>query len=81
VTDTMGAVIPNVNVCWMANDWKNELRCTATGSDGRWSLPSAANENTYHLRFTKDGFNQILMRVRLAKRGVTPFIVELPVAT
>jgi hypothetical protein len=80
VTDTMGTVIPNVNVCSMANDWKKELGCTATGSDGRWSLPSAANENTYHLRFMKDGFNQVLMRVRLVKRSVTRFIVELPVA-
>ena len=81
VTDTMGAVIPSVKVCSTTNDWKKKLRCTATGSDGRWSLPSTANENTYHLRFIKDGFNQVLMRVRFAKRGVTPFIVELPNAT
>lgn len=81
VTDTTGAVIPDVRVCSMANDWKKELRCTETGSDGRWSLPSTASQNTYHLRFIKDGFSQVLMRVRFAKRGVAPFIVELPVAT
>lgn len=81
VTDAQGAVIPDVQVCSMANQWKKELRCTASDSEGRWSLPSIANENTYELRFVKDGFNQVLIRVRLAKRKVTPLIVELPVAT
>ncbi|HWC18755.1 MAG TPA: carboxypeptidase-like regulatory domain-containing protein, partial [Terriglobales bacterium] len=81
VTDTTGAEMPNVQVCSMANHWKKELRCTATDSGGKWSLPSTAKEDTYELRFVKEGFNQVWIRVRLAQRKVAPFVLKLPVAT
>lgn len=81
VTDTTDAEIPDVQVCSMANHWNKELRCTGTDFGGQWSFPSTANETTYELRFVKNGFNQVWMRVRLAKRKVAPFIVQLPVAT
>jgi len=80
-TDTTGAAIPDVQVCTMSHRWKVQLQCTTTDSQGRWSLPPLPNANTYELRFVKDGFDQVWIRVRVTQRKAAPFMVELPVAT
>ena len=81
VTDPSGAAIPNVQVCSMTAGWRRELQCATTNAEGRWTLPPRSGANTYQLRFMKDGFQQVWIRVRLTKRKVVPFRVTLPVAT
>lgn len=81
VVDTTGAAIPYAQVCSMSGDWKMELQCTTTGSDGRWALPVKPKEKLYYLRFVKASFNQVWIKARVTTRKAAPLTVEMPVAT
>ena len=81
VTDQTGAPIPGTQVSEMSDDWKTELRSTSTDAQGRWSLLPRSGIKSYRIRFAKDGFNQVWVRLRIKARNTTPLAITLPVAT
>jgi hypothetical protein len=80
ITDPSGEVVPGVQVLEVTPDDKITLRTTTTDSERRWSLPPVASRSVYHLRFVKDGFNELQVRVKLGKQGKGLRLV-LPIAT
>jgi len=72
--------IEGASVCEMSNDWKAELRCTATDRQGHWSLPLSTQSGIYRIKFIKAGFSQLRIRLRV-EHGAKPLTVEMSVAT
>lgn len=80
VADAAGVPIPQVRVCEMSANSETKLQCTTTDSQGQWSLTPRKNTRVYRLRFAKNNFNQVWLRVRLTKRKAAPLAITLPVA-
>jgi hypothetical protein len=72
--------IGGAKVCEMSNDWKAELQCTTTDSQGHWSFPLSPQSRTYRIKFIKAGFSQLRIRLRV-EHGAKPLTVEMSVAT
>jgi Carboxypeptidase regulatory-like domain len=80
VIDQTGAPIPQVQVLEMSADGKTVLRSTPTDEQGRWTFQPTPGRNTYRVQFSKGGFRQVWMRLKLTKRRAKPLSVEMPVA-
>lgn len=80
VADAAGVPIPQVRVCEMSANSEIELQCTTTDSQGQWSLTARKDTEVYRLRFAKNSFNHVWLRVRLTKRKAAPLTITLPVA-
>jgi hypothetical protein len=80
VKDPSGAGVPGVTVQEMDKDWKATLRKTKTDDRGRFEF-AGSGQGVHYLQFKSDGFNQVRMKVRIARWRAKKLIVRLPVAT
>lgn len=80
IHDQTGEPISQVAVEEMSDDWSSVLQQTTTGEDGHWSLPSLRGRKIHNIRFLKDGFHQLRLRVKLTQQAAKPLDFVLPVS-
>jgi len=80
IRDGLGAPIPEVAVEEMSDDWTKVLQRTNTDKEGRWSLSVLQGRRIHNIRFMKNAFHQLRVRVSLTHRAAKPLDFLLPVS-
>jgi hypothetical protein len=80
VTDKNGDAIPGVSVNNYDFDWKNKITSTSTDEKGKFKF-SKLPEGLYFLKLTHSGFQEMEIKVRIAKKSKKKLVIEMEVAT
>lgn len=68
VVDPSGAPIPGVLVEEVSPDWKGSLRSTKTDANGSFEFDPVKGRRLYYFQLRQDGFNPLLVRVKVDRR-------------
>jgi len=51
----------------VSRDWKTVIQSTNTDADGRFSIVPKAKKRIYHLMISSNGFNPLVVHVRVSR--------------
>lgn len=81
VRDTTGAPIAGATVTELSSDGKTVIRTTLTDKVGNFSLSQNTQNKVHHLKVSMNGFNPLLLHVKLSKWTSRHLVLTLYVAT
>ncbi len=80
VRDPQNEVMAAVLVEVLAEAGKARLDAVLSGKDGRFNLRSQRGSGTYLVRFSKPGFNSVIIHARLGRDGAGGMSITLPLS-
>jgi hypothetical protein len=81
IQDPTGSPMPKALVQEFSPDWKTVLRTSATGTDGKFSLPTVKGQKIYCLQISAPGFDPLRVRVQVDPKHGTRLKLKLEIAT
>jgi hypothetical protein len=78
VRDLQHGIIADALVEGLSDKAANRLEAVLTGKNGKFTLPLQNRSGPYRIRFSKPGFNTVILHIKLSQHATQDLSVTLP---